>query len=144
MIENWIIPCNLKHFDLVEHFKTHETVVWKNAFTIHQGDNAYIYLSAPYSEIRYRCKVISDVIDEKILQNNAYAIPETVSHNYFAKKLKFIEMLLEYEYPQGILTLDKLKIHGLGQVQIQARTNRQLQNYINQITPQYEKTGKSN
>ena len=80
MAENWIIPCNIKHFDLIEHFKTHSTAVWKNSFTIRAGDVVYIYLSAPYSEIKYRCRVISDNVSEDLLKDNIYAVPQKESH----------------------------------------------------------------
>lgn len=130
MSENWIIPCNTKFFDVTEHFKYQDTVVWKNAFTIHKGDTAYIYLGRPYGEIRYKCLVINDSVDEVLLLKNTYAIPAKKSNNYFSKKEKYIQLKYEYEYPAGMLTLAKLKEHGLGQVQIQARTDRRLQQYI--------------
>lgn len=58
MAEKWIIPCNIKVYDVIEHFKSSKRIVWKNSFTIHPGDVAYLYLSAPFSEIRYKCLVI--------------------------------------------------------------------------------------
>jgi 5-methylcytosine-specific restriction protein A len=130
MIEKWIIPCNVKHFDIIEHFKNNETVVWKNSFTIHKGDIAYIYLGAPFGEIRYRCSVISDMVDEQTLQENRYAIQEKNSNNYFSKKIKYIQLKLDYEYPAGFFPLAKLKENGLGQVQIQARPDRNLKRYL--------------
>lgn len=130
MIEKWIIPCNVKRFDIIEHFKNNETVVWKNSFTIHKGDIAYIYLGAPFGEIRYRCSVISDMVDEQTLQENRYAIQEKNSNNYFSKKIKYIQLKLDYEYPAGFFPLAKLKENGLGQVQIQARPDRNLKRYL--------------
>ena len=75
MIEHWIIPCNLKVFDVIAHFKANKQVVWKNSFTIKAGDIAYIYLGQPYSEIKYKCRVISNDVDDELLNKNAYAIP---------------------------------------------------------------------
>lgn len=130
MVENWIIPCNIKHFDLIEHFKTNATAVWKNSFTIKAGDIVYVYLSAPYSEIRFRCHVISDTVSEDVLKDNAYAIPQKESHNYFSKKTKYIQIQKDCEYPKGTFPLEELREHGLGQVQIQARTDRRVQAYL--------------
>lgn len=130
MIEKWIIPCNVKHFDLVTHFKKSTTAVWKNSFTIQAGDIVYIYLSAPYSEIKYKCRVISDKVTDDLLRENSYAIPTKESHNYFSKKTKYIQIQKECEYPAGLFPLSELKEHGLGQVQIQARTDRQVQAYL--------------
>lgn len=76
MIENWIVPCNTKQFDVIAHFQTHDTAVWKNSFTIKNGDIVYLYLSAPYGEIKFKCVVISDTVSEKVLSENPYAIVE--------------------------------------------------------------------
>lgn len=132
MIEKWIIPCNTKHFDVVNHFQHSDMAVWKNSFTIKRGDVVYLYLSAPYGEIRYRCTVINDEVSDEVLAANSYAIVEKPSNNYFSKKIKYIQIKKEYEYPEGLLSLSVLKEHGLGQVQIQARTDKRLKAYIDQ------------
>lgn len=71
-------------------------------------------------------------MDEKLLSENEYAIPAKKSNNYFSKKEKYIQMKLITEYPNGTFKLEDLREHGLGQVQIQARTDRRLQQYINE------------
>ena len=68
---------------------------WKNSFTIRKGDTAYLYLSSPYGEIRYKCIVVNDKVDDELLSANSYAIPEKKSNNYFSKKEKYIECWLE-------------------------------------------------
>lgn len=132
-MENWIIPCNVKVFDVITHFKTSKTVIWKNAFTIKEGDTAYIYIGSPYSQIKYKCCVISDKVDDEELSQNQYAIPAKQSKNYFSKKEKYVKLEFEKEYPDNLLTLEVLKKNGLGQVQIQARTDRRLQRYIDEM-----------
>lgn len=133
MIENWIIPCNVGFFDVIQHFKENAKVVWKNSFTIRERDIVYIYLGRPYGEIRYKCVVISDNVDAEKLKNNSYAIQAKKSNNYFSKKEKYIEMELICEYPSGTFTLEALRKNGLGQVQIQARADRHLQQYLNKV-----------
>lgn len=134
MKENWIIPCNVKRFNLIEHFKSNDTVVWRNAFTIRKGDDAYIYLSAPFGELRYKCQVIEDQVDEETIAANQYAVSKKKSYNYFSKKEKYIILRKVYEYPEGVMPLALLRENGFGQTQIQARTNRQLQAFIDRIT----------
>lgn len=141
MAESWIIPCNIKYFDLIEHFKSNNKVVWRNAFSIKKGDIVYIYLSAPYSEIRYRCNVIDDDVSDEQLNANTYAIPKKTSNNYFSKKIKYVVLELSYEYPKGMMTLNTLRDHGLGQVQIQARADRQVREFIQGITKKCEEEG---
>lgn len=132
MAENWIVPCNVKFYDVIEHFKLRKTVVWKNSFTIRKDDTVYLYLASPYGEIKYKCTVIDDNVDEELLNDNTYAIPEKKSNNYFSKKEKYMQIELIEEFPSGIFTLKTLKEHGLGQVQIQARTDRRLQKFIDE------------
>ena len=138
MAEKWIIPCNLKHFNVEEHFSKTNKVVWKNSFTIKVGDTVYIYLSAPISAIVFRCYVIADKVSDEELQNNQYAIPQKESHNYFSKTTKYVIMELDRVYPKKLLTLEKLRQHGLGQVQIQARADRHLSQYLIETDKQFE------
>ena len=133
MAEHWIIPCNVKVFNVIEHFKDKKTVIWKNSFTIKKGDVAYIYLGSPYSEIRYKCKVINDEIDDQTLRMNSYAIPAKKSNNYFSKKEKYVELEYICCFPEKTFPLNDLRENGLGQVQIQARTDRRLQAYITRV-----------
>ena len=133
MAEKWIIPCNIKHFDLISYFKDNRFVVWKNSFSIKKDDIAYIYIGSPIRQIKYRCRVISDVVSDEMLQKNQYAISEEKNNNYFSKKVKYIILELEQEYQDGVLLYNDLKLNGLGQVQIQARTDRRLQRYIDEV-----------
>lgn len=130
MIETWIVPCNIKHFDLISHFESSDTVVWKNSFTIKQGDIVYIYIGAPIGEIKYRCTVISDTVSEELLAENKYAVVEKTGNNYFSKKIKYVQLKKEIEYPDNLFVLDELRQNGLGQVQIQARADRRLKAYL--------------
>ena len=131
---NWIIPCNVKYFDVINHFKASQTVVWKNISSAKVGDIVYIYLGSPFCEIRYKCIVISDTVSEETLQENKYAIPRRPQSELYLVELKYIELQLVEEYPSGVLELHKLKDHGLGQVQVQAKTNDKLQRYIDETT----------
>lgn len=142
-MEKWIIPCSIKIYDVIEHFKNNRHIVWRNAFTIRPGDIAYIYVGSPYSEIKFKCRVIADVTeDEKKLQENSYAIPAKKVHNFFSKKDKYIELEYLDAFPEHKLTLAKLREHGLGQVQIQARTDRRLQAYIDSVEDELMEAGK--
>ncbi|MBQ9663596.1 MAG: hypothetical protein IJV40_10645 [Oscillospiraceae bacterium] len=129
-MEHWLIPCNVRIYDVPAHFAQEKTIVWRNTFSMRKGDAAFIYLGSPYGEIRYKCKVISDTVDEDTLMKNAYAIPAKVANNYYSKRVKYVKLELEKEYPANFLSLNKLREHGLGQVQIQARIDRRLLKYI--------------
>lgn len=129
MPENWIVPCSVKFFDVVKRFEENDTIVWRKVAALKKGDTAYIYIGAPYSEIRYKCHIVDDDVDEKTLQSNEYAIRKTES----GKRQKYIKMKLDHVYNDGELSLDKLRANGLGQTQIQARTDRRLQAFISDV-----------
>ena len=129
MSENWIVPCNVKFYDVVSHLEKNKSIVWRKVSAIKKGDTVYLYISAPYSEIKFRCNVVNDNVDEETIELNAYAIKKTEGY----RKPRYIQLELEYVYPSGELSLEKLRSHGLGQTQTQARTDRKLQAFIDKV-----------
>lgn len=53
-MQKWMIPCNVKNFDVVEHFRTNTTAFFKRNRALSLGDEVYIYVASPYSEIKYK------------------------------------------------------------------------------------------
>lgn len=125
MSESWIVPCNIRFFDLVQHFREQHQVVWKKDSSIKQGDTVFIYIGAPYSEIHFRCRVCDDCVREQELLSHQYAIPANEKRNQHYMKLH-----LEKTFERSEFSLRTLKEHGLGQVQVQARVDRRLKRYL--------------
>lgn len=125
----WIVPCNVKYFDVFQHFENNDEIAFKRVGSLQENDIAYIYLTAPYSEIRFRCKVVSGKMSDEELSNHQYAIDKFTSNRYVLLKL-------ESEYKEGCLPLELLKKNGLGQVQRQSRAGKELVSFI-------EKEGKT-
>lgn len=130
MKENWIIPCNIKYFDVITYLQSHENIVFRRISAINKGDVAYIYVTSPYCEIKYRCHVVCDDVSSEELKDHLYAIPQT-KNDY--KKKRYIKLHVDYKYEHGTMGLKDLKNHGLGQVQMQARTDKYVQAYINEV-----------
>ena len=122
-MSNWIVPCNVKHFDIFQHFKETDEVAFKRVGALRNGDIAYIYLSAPYSEVRFSCKVIDERMSEDKLKSHKYVIDKFDSNIYVLLKLEKV-------YEKGCLPLKALKENGLGQVQRQARADKELIYFI--------------
>lgn len=129
MIENWFVPCSIKFFDVVGHFNKNDTIIWRKVSALKNGDIVYIYIGAPYSEIKYKGHIIDDNVSEEVVKKNSYAIKK----NDDVKKQKYIKIKLDYTYKENELSLNKLREHGLGQTQTQQRTDRKLQAYINEV-----------
>lgn len=130
MLNCWIVPCNVKYFDVVTHFKKKKTVVWKNISCVQPGDTVYIYLGAPHKELRYKCVVLNDNVGTDVLLNNNYAMPRRPISSLYQVEIKYMELELVDEYPSGTFVLHDMRSNGLGQVQVQAKTSSQLQEYI--------------
>ncbi len=129
MHENWIVPCSVKFYDVVGHLQENRTIVWRKVSALKEGDTVYLYLGAPYSEIKFKCHIINDNVDSETVKQNAYAIRKTDSSH----KYRYLLLELDYVYPDGELSLEKLRAHGLGQTQTQARTDRKLQAFIDTV-----------
>lgn len=123
--ETWVFPCNVRFFDIFEHFAKSNTVVWKKRSSVHTGDEVYIYIGAPYKEIRFKCHVIADEVPEDVVQENSYAIPKNADG-----KLHYVELELDQTFDEGRYTYELLKENDLGQVQIPARASRRLRSFL--------------
>lgn len=59
--ETWLIASNPSKYNIMGAFVTNTTITWGLTVKVNVGDIIYIYVSAPYSRIKYRCVV--DKID---------------------------------------------------------------------------------
>lgn len=132
-MENWILPCNVRFFDVKRHFETNDEVVWKKGASTQEGDYVYLYLGAPYSEIVYRCIVKKGELSQEEVEKNSYAVRAGAT-----PKTKYMLLKMDREYAPGTMTLQKLREHGLGQTQKQARTSRTVQAFIDSVNKSVE------
>ena len=103
MQENWIIPCNAKYFNVIEHFKSSNYVIWKKANRgISVGDIAYIYVGSPYSQILFKCEVVDDNVEKAVVAENDYAIQKEGLDG-----IDYIKLELRESYAPGTLSLQK-------------------------------------
>ena len=129
-MNTWIMPCNLKYFDINERFDSYDYVVWKNGAKILKDDVVYIYVGKPFSCIKYKCVVEDPDVEKSVLDENAYARIGEIERNRKYMKLKKI-----YAYEDGI-TLAKLQELGLFGVRKQTRMDRKVLAYMNEIDSQ--------
>ena len=99
-INEWVIPTNLKYFDIINYFDNNNVIEWKQPRNININDIVYIYVGKPYSCIYYKCKVVD--IDLK----SPY--PNWANKTM---KIKLIE-----KYPKDKYSFDIIKKYGLKSV----------------------------
>ena len=63
-MQNWIIPCNLKYYDVFGAFRDLKKLDWKQSNPkIEIGDIVYIYVGAPVKAIMFKCRVTKVGLD---------------------------------------------------------------------------------
>ncbi|MGT2933082.1 MmcQ/YjbR family DNA-binding protein [Streptococcus catagoni] len=61
----WLIPANLKYYDIDAEFAAKDTILWTQKASIKKGDYLFIYITAPTRAIRYACLVLESDIDNQ-------------------------------------------------------------------------------
>ena len=69
----WIIPVNLKYYDIGEEFTASEDILWTQKASMQKGDFVAIYITAPTKAIRYLCQVL-----EANIPNQGYRDEESI------------------------------------------------------------------
>lgn len=104
----WLIPCNVKNFDIIHHFEINDTAFFKKNRALSIGDIVYIYVASPYSSVKYK----GEVIRARVSPND---LPEEYKSLRFDSGT-FVEVRKIYTFMDNVLTRDKLKENGVGQV----------------------------
>lgn len=55
--KEWIIPANPKYYDVEAAFAAADEIDWKQGAGIKAGDTVYLYVAAPVSAVRFKCRV---------------------------------------------------------------------------------------
>lgn len=126
-MNTWIMPCNIKYFDIVKRFEDYDYVVWKRGARIEKGDVIYIYVGQPFSRIQYKCIVENPDVNKNILEENTYARIGDIEHNR-----KYMRLMLVHAYQEGV-PLSKLQELGMFGVRKQTRLDRRILEYMNEL-----------
>lgn len=122
----FVYPCNITFYDIVQHFKHNNRIVWRKTSGIIEADTVFIYLSNPYRTIKYQCKVISDSVSMDLLNQNLYAVPK----GKLASKCEYIQMEMVREFTDNEITLEQLKENGMGQFMVPMRAKDTLASFL--------------
>ncbi len=113
-MNSWIFPCNPKMYDAFGAFRNLPFVYWTQRLkSIEVGDAVYIYLSAPFSRIIFKCVVVDkdipfsqEILNDKEYWRDGYTFDDyPLTHKYI--KLRPLE-----ENHNERLNFWGLKSHG--------------------------------
>ena len=125
-MNTFVVVGNVQRFDIVEHFKHCNTVIWKQMSKGQIGDEAYIYLGRPYSRLAYKCSIVEVNVNA---ENVEYLSPYEGK-----KKPSYMKLELIKELPSGELDLTHLLDKGLKTVQCATKIDDELKSYIDEVT----------
>lgn len=120
----WVIPCNVKIYDVMAHFQKSDTIYWRKSGGIRKGETVYVYIGAPRMAIMYRCVVEDDKVTPETMKMNSYALGEDT-----AIQRKYMKLKKEYDFIEPI-PLKKMRALGLYMVRRQSRVYDDLYNYL--------------
>lgn len=127
----WIIPCNLKYYDVKGAFSKFKAIDWKqSAKNICVGDIVYIYVGKPISAIKYKCRVNKTNLSQIEIDDSEFIINGENYENYG----NHMELELIREYADTELTRDMLVENGLkGNIQGPRRVDVLIRESINKV-----------
>lgn len=132
----WFMPCNVNHYDTFGAFSELKRINWRQTTNVEAGDIAYIYLTSPYSSIRFKCRVdkVNLSEEEAVIDDAKFDLSNNQTENWSGSRYMELELLEDYTSP--FLTLDWLYSNGLPHVRSTQRVSRQLSAYLTRITSQ--------
>ncbi|EHI70382.1 MmcQ/YjbR family DNA-binding protein [Streptococcus ictaluri] len=109
----WIIPANLKYYDIDAEFAANRDILWTQKASIKPGDYVLIYITAPTKAIRYLCRVLKSAIP-----NDGYRQDATIE--------QLMLLSLEESFQDDWLTFEFLKKQGINAIRGPRRATPQL------------------
>ena len=110
-MENWILSANPNYFDHAGAFRECGFIDWKQTRNYAIGDVVYVYVTKPFSRIRYKTEVVCTglTVDETCDFSKFWVVSQP-NHD---TKSKFVRLKLLQEYEDDRLSLESLNDHGL-------------------------------
>lgn len=106
----WIIPCNLKYYDVNGAFAKLPRIDWKQSLKkVEVGDTVYIYVGTPVKAIRYKCLVNKVNLPAPEIDDSDY-IRNGEAYLGYGNQM---ELELIRAYDAECLPLSKLREYGL-------------------------------
>ena len=117
----WIIPANLKYYDIDAEFANNKIIKWTQKASMKQGDYLTIYITAPTRALRYFCRIL-----EVDIENDGYRNQKGI------RKLMRIELLKTFDDKEFDISI--LKSHGVTNIRGPRRMTKELIDVIKKYT----------
>lgn len=109
-MKQWIIPCNVKYYDVKGAFQKLKRLDWKQSNkSIEIGDEIFIYVGVPIKAIKYKCKVNKINLEHTEIDDTEFVLNGEPYETYG----NYMELELTAEFDDAKYSLDVLKDKGL-------------------------------
>lgn len=96
----WLLPANPKYYDIEAALARTDTTLWKQSGAFIKGDIVYLYVGAPVSAVRYRCRVVETDIPYEYADKNV-------------RMKKAMRLRVTARYAADAFPLARLREHGV-------------------------------
>ncbi len=97
---SWLVPANPKYYDVQKAFAESDTILWKQSSSVIAGDTVYLYLTAPYSCVMYKCEAVETDIPYEYDDGNV-------------RMSRVMKIRRLHTYEEGMFGFAELKEHGI-------------------------------
>lgn len=109
-MEQWIVACNLKYYDVFNAFKKLKRLDWKQSVkSIAVGDEVFIYVGIPIKAVKYKCRVNKINLCSAEIDDSEFVIDGEPYENYG----NYMELELLETYDDNLYALNNLRKNGL-------------------------------
>ena len=132
-MNRWILPCNLKYYDVFNAFQELKTLDWKQrSRSVSIGDLVYIYVGAPYSAIMFECQVIKVNLDKCEIDDSKFVLKNNNNFESFERHMK-IQLIRSFNEKR--LSMDVMQKCGeKGKIMGARKMSIGLCEYINKLS----------
>ena len=107
----YIVPCNLKYYDVYSAFNSLKKLDWKQRSTnVKIGDIVYVYVASPVCEICFKCIVREINKPKSTIADSAFTNDASPFEDY--GRYMELEMLEQYEKKLPMSLLHNFGIKG--------------------------------
>ncbi|MDE6849634.1 MAG: hypothetical protein K2J44_09895 [Ruminococcus sp.] len=124
----WIVPCNLKYYDVYDAFDKFDKIDWKQSNkSIEVNDIVYIYVGLPIKAIIYKCKVNRINLPFKEINDSEFVI-DGINYESYGR---YMELELIQTYNENLISLENMRKNGLsGNIQCTRRAGSEMSDYF--------------
>jgi 5-methylcytosine-specific restriction enzyme A len=108
-MRKWIIPCNIKNYDVIGAFSHLKRLNWKQSTHIEVGDTVYIYTAKPYSRVTHKCRAIEVNLNHRYIDDTMHMFDASPYKNH--GRYMTLE-LIDHVHGAGLDWLKKKGISG--------------------------------